>query len=250
MFQVIIYSILSVLIISLLSLAGILTLNIKTEKLKKFLIYFISFSAGALFADVFIHLLPETVEQYGFGIDISAYILCGIVASLILEKVIHWRHCHMPITKTHVHPLSIMSLIGDTIHNFIDGIIIGASYLVSIPTGIATTIAVIFHEIPQEMANFGVLVHGGFSKKKALLMNFLTSLSAFLGLTIALLIGTTSQNMTNFLIPFAAGNFIYIAGSDLIPELHKENTLKKSLMQIITFVLGVIVIGLLLFLEI
>lgn len=249
MLSIILYSVFSVLIISLISLIGILTLNMKTEKLTKILIYLISFSAGALFSDVFIHLLPQVIEESGFSLSISIYVIVGIFLSLILEKIIHWRHCHMPITKTHVHPLSIMSLVGDTLHNFIDGIIIGVSYLLSIPIGIATTIAVIFHEIPQEIANYGVLIHGGFSRKKALLMNFFTSLSAFLGLGIALLIGIQAQNSIKVLIPIAAGNFIYIAGSDLIPELHKKNNLLASLLQIIAFILGVIVIGLLIFLE-
>jgi zinc and cadmium transporter len=155
----------------------------------------------------------------------------------------------MPITKDHIHPFSIMSLIGDTIHNFIDGIIIGASYLLSIPIGIATTIAVIFHEIPQEISNFGVLVHGGFSKAKAVLMNFLTSLTAFAGLILTLIVGTQIEGLIDFLIPFAAGNFIYIAGSDLIPELHKENKIFQSSIQILTFILGVSIIALLIFLE-
>ena len=125
----------------------------------------------------FLHMLPEVVEKEGsFKLVISLSIIGGILLSFFLEKVIHWRHCHMPITAKHVHHVGIMSLVGDALHNFIDGVIIGASYLISIPAGIATTIAVIFHEIPQEIADFGVLIHSGFTKKKALLFNFLTSL--------------------------------------------------------------------------
>ncbi|MDA3855256.1 MAG: ZIP family metal transporter [Candidatus Woesearchaeota archaeon] len=250
MIDIFLYSLGSVFIVSFLSLIGILTFGMNTQTLKKTLIYMISFSAGALFGDVFLHLLPELVEEAGsFTLKISIYIMVGIIISLILEKIIHWRHCHMPITKEHVHPLSIMSLVGDTMHNFIDGIIIGVSYLVSIPVGIATTVAVIFHEIPQEIANYGVLIHGGFSQKKALAMNFITSLSAFLGLIIALIIGTKINGSLEFLISVAAGNFIYIAGSDLIPELHKESKLKSSILQITTFILGIFIMSLLLFLE-
>jgi len=249
MLNVFLYSFFSVLIISLLSLIGIVTLNMRTNKLEKILIYLISFSAGALLADVFVHLLPTVVDEIGFDLKVSLYVILGIVMSLVLEKIIHWRHCHMPITKNHVHPLSIMSLVGDTLHNFIDGIIIGVSYIASIPIGIATTIAVIFHEIPQEIANFGVLVHGGFSRKRALYMNFLTSLSAFAGLFIALLIGSKIEGMKNILILIASGNLIYIAGADLIPELHKQNKFLGSILQILAFILGVIVVTLLIYLE-
>lgn len=234
-----IYSLASVLLVSFISLIGIFTLAINTTLLKKIVIYMISFSAGALFGDAFIHLLPEIVEEYGFGVNISLSIIAGISFSFLIEKVIHWRHCHMPITKEHVHPFVWMNLWGDIVHNFIDGIIIGASYLVSIPVGIATTIAVILHEIPQEIADFGVLIHGGFSKGKALLINFLSALTSFVGLIIALTLSKYVENLTAFLVPFAAGGFIYIAGSDLIPELHKEVKVSKSLLQFLAFICGI-----------
>ena len=242
------YSIISVLIVSFISFSGILTLSIKKEKLKNFLIYFVSFSAGALLGDVFIHLLPEVIEEYNQSISlIFIYTLLGIFVSFILEKIICWRHCHMPITKDHVHRFTWMNLWGDFFHNFIDGLTIAAGFLLSIPVGIATTLAVILHEIPQEIGDFGVLIYGGFKVKKALFLNFLTALSAVLGTTIGLLLNNKIDNLTLFLAPFAAGNFIYIASSDLIPELHKETKIKKSVIQIITFILGIgVMYGLLL----
>ncbi|MCF7835460.1 ZIP family metal transporter [Candidatus Gracilibacteria bacterium] len=243
------YSITSVLIVSLISLIGILTLGIKTKKLKKILIYLVSFSAGGLLGDAFIHLLPEIVEENGFTIWTSFFILSGILFGLITEKIIHRNHCHMPITKDHVHPFAYMNLIGDIVHNFIDGLIIGASYLVSLPVGIATTIAVLLHEIPQEIGDFGVLIHGGFSRKKALLVNFLTALTSIIGVIIALSLSSYGENLTKFLIPFAAGSFIYIAGSDLIPELHKETKLKQGLIQILFFLFGIGLMSLLIILE-
>jgi len=244
------YALLSVVIVSLVSLMGILTLSINHRKLDHVLIYFVSFSVGALFGDVFIHLIPEIAEK-GFTISVSFYILFGILFSFIIEKFFHWRHCHSPETKEHIHVFAKMNLIGDTMHNFIDGLIIGASYLISIPVGVASTIAIIFHEIPQEIGDFGVLLKGGYSKTKALLLNFITALSAILGVLIALIFAVKVNGVVDFLIPFAAGNFIYIAGSDLIPELHKEecNNEKKDLLQMIMFVLGIIVMSLLLFLE-
>ncbi len=235
------YALISVIAVSLISLVGIFTLSIKAERLRKLLLYMVSFSAGALFGDAFIHLLPQIVKEVGFGIEVSIYLLMGIIVSFVIEKIIQWRHCHMPEGKDHAHPFAMMNLFGDAVHNFIDGLLIGASYLASIPVGIATTLAIVFHEIPQEIGDFGVLLHGGFTSKKALLYNFFTGLTAVFGTIVALLISTRIEHLTTILIPFAAGAFIYIAGSDLIPELHKEVEAKKSLLQLLTFVFGVLV---------
>jgi len=248
MLDVWIYSLVSVLIVSLISFVGLLTLSIKVEKLKKILLYMVSFSAGALFGDAFIHLLPDVIEEVGFGLNISLYVMFGIGFSFVIEKFIHWRHCHIPTSDDHIHPFAMMNLLGDAVHNFIDGIIIGASYLASIPVGIATTIAVVLHELPQEIGDFGVLLHGGFSKSKALFFNFITALTAVAGAIVALLASFYVKDMTTFLVPFAAGTFIYIAGSDLIPEIHKEVEAKKSLFQFVAIVLGVSVMLLLLLL--
>ena len=248
--QIWLYSLVSVFVVSLISLIGILTLSINVKKLRKFLIYMVSFSAGALLGDAFIHLLPEAVEEFGFGLNTSFYVLSGILVFFISEKIVKWRHCHMHYHDDHVHSFAVMNLIGDGFHNFIDGLIIAASYLVSIPVGIASTLAVAFHEIPQEIGDFGVLLHGGYSKKKALFFNFLTALTAVLGAVIALLMSNYFENITRFLIPFAAGGFIYIAGADLIPELHKEVKVRKSFLQLLSILLGMLVMYSLLFLEI
>jgi len=241
MLEVWIYTIVSVLIVSFISLVGIITLSINSNKLKKILIYLISFSAGALFGDAFLHLLPEIVEASGeFTLQISLLTLTGIAIFFIVEKVIHWQHCHSPITDDHVHPFAIMNLVGDSVHNFIDGIIIGVSYLISIPAGIATTVAVALHEIPQEIGDFGVLLHGGFSKGKAILVNFITALGALLGAIVALIASKYVPSLELYLIPIAVGGFIYIAGSDLIPELHKEPDFKKSMTSFLFVLLMVI----------
>ncbi|MBL4693791.1 ZIP family metal transporter [Candidatus Gracilibacteria bacterium] len=243
------YALGSVGLVSLVSFVGVLTLSIKSKSLESVLIYMISFSAGALFGDAFFHLLPEVVEQVGFSQAVSFYILAGIMFSLIVEKVIHWRHCHHPTTDSHQHPFALMNLVGDAVHNFLDGLIIGAAYLISIPVGIATTVAVILHEIPQEIGDFGVLLHAGYSKKKALFLNFVISLFALMGVLIALLIGSNVEGLVVFLVPFAAGNFIYIAGADLIPEMHAQTATSKAFVQFITFALGVGAMYLLLFVE-
>jgi zinc and cadmium transporter len=248
MLEIWLYSILSIFIISLVSLIGIFFLAISSEKLKTILIYLVSFSAGALLADAFIHLLPEIIQQ-GFSLLVSFLILLGILTFFILEKVIQWHHCHMPITKEHSHPVAYMNLFGDGLHNFIDGLIIAGSYLVNIPTGIATTIAVLFHEIPQEIGDFGIMLHAGFSRLKALTFNFLSALTAVLGAITALLLKDLIPNIEFIIVPLAFGAFIYIAGSDLIPEMHKETKLPRSIIQTLAFLLGMAVIASLLLLE-
>ncbi len=247
--QVWLYSLGSVLIVSLISLIGLATITIKTETLKRFMVYMISFSAGALLGDAFIHLLPEVVEEAGFGLNISFYVLSGLAFSFIIEKIVHWRHCHHLTTKDHPHPFAWMNLFGDLVHNFVDGLIIGASYMVSIPVGIATTAAVVLHEIPQEIGDFGVLIHGGFTRKKALMLNFLSGLGAVVGTVVALLLGGYIEGMEMFLVPFAAGIFIYVASADLIPELHKEVKWQKSLAQFFFFLLGIMVMVALIMFE-
>ena len=242
-------TILSVIAVSAIALGGISFLWVSETKLKKAFIYLVSFAAGGLLGDVFLHLLPEAIET-GFETTTALIILTGILSSFAVERFLQWRHCHIPTSGEHPHSFAYMNLFGDSVHNLIDGLIIGASYLASIPLGIATTIAVIFHEIPQEMGDFGVLVYGGFSKKKAVFFNFLTALTAVVGAIIALALGSVIEGFVPLLIPFAAGNFIYIAGSDLIPELRKDKPEpKKSAFQLAALVLGIVPMILLLFLE-
>ena len=238
-------SIISVLIISLISLIGVFTLVIKKAQLSKILLWLVSFSAGALFGGAFIHLLPEVVEEYGFTTMVSTYLLLGILVFFVLEKFIHWRHCHIPTSKRHPHPLAVMNLVGDGMHNLIDGMIIGGAYLANFALGVTTTVAVILHEIPQEIGDFGVLLHAGMKKAKALFFNFLSALTAVLGVVISLSIGTRLEGYLLFLLPFTAGGFIYIAGSDLIPELKKECEANKSFVQLMWLVLGIVVMLLL-----
>ncbi|MBR9681036.1 MAG: ZIP family metal transporter [Candidatus Altiarchaeota archaeon] len=247
--SVILWALSSVFLVSLISFVGAFTLSIKDAQLEKILMYLVSLSAGALLGGAFFHLLPEAVETTGFGFQTSFSILLGIVTFFILEKFLHWHHHHVPHRKGAIIPLAMMNLVGDGFHNFIDGLILGVSYLASIPTGVATTIAIIFHEIPQEIGDFGVLLHSGLSRKKALLLNFVGALFAVLGTIIALIASSFVPKLTALLIPFAAGGFIYIAGSDLIPEMHKEMNTKKSAVQLFSLVLGMFLMYLLVFFE-
>ncbi|MFH0837350.1 MAG: ZIP family metal transporter [Candidatus Aenigmatarchaeota archaeon] len=239
-----IYTLVAVLVVSLISLIGVITFAINLKKLNKLLMFFVSFAAGALIGDAFIHLLPEATEA-GFTLEISLSVLAGIILFFIVEKFIHWRHCHNIGCKKHEHTLAYMNITGDVVHNFIDGMIIAASFLVSVPLGIATTLAVILHEIPQEIGDFSIMMHSGLKRTKALLFNFLTALTAILGAVVVLLLGNI-ETFSFFLIPFAAGGFIYIACADLIPELHKEVRTRISLLQLIAFVIGIAMMALLL----
>jgi zinc and cadmium transporter len=240
----------SVIIISLISLCGIAVVWVSDKKLKKVFVYMVSFAVGGLFGDVFIHLMPEIAETTGFSITAALVILAGILSSFVIERFLQWRHCHVPTSKEHPHSFAYMSLFGDSVHNLIDGLIVGGSYIASVPLGVATTIAVVFHEIPQEIGDFGVLIYGGFDKRKALTFNFLTALTAVIGLIIAFVLGSSIEGFVPLLVPFAAGNFIYIAGSDLIPELRKDTPEpKKSALQLVSLLLGVVPMLLLLLLE-
>lgn len=233
------YALVSVFIVSLISLIGVFTLPFDQKKVYDILIYFVSLSAGTLMGDAFIHLIPEAYKDSVNPVFVSLSVLIGILLFFMLEKVIHWRHCHHEPCADHPHPFSIMILVGDALHNLIDGMIIAASFLVSLPLGIATTVAVAFHEIPHEIGNFGSLVYGGFTQSRALLYNFFSALFAVLGALVILFINAPSINPAHFLLPFAAGGFVYIAGTDLIPELHKHHSGRNGVLQVTFFIAGI-----------
>lgn len=233
------YSIASVILVSLVSLIGIITIPVSENRLKKTVFLMVSLATGALFGDAFIHLLPEAFEKSASKVEVSLYTLAGIFAFFVLEKFLGWRHEHIVEKDSPSRLLGQMNLAADGLHNLIDGMLIGASYLVGLRVGIATTIAVVLHEMPHEMGNFGVLLHAGFGKKRALLFNFLSASLAVVGTVIALFIGAGIRNFSLVMLPLTAGGFIYIAGSDLVPELHKDREPLKSLLQFVTMSIGV-----------
>jgi zinc and cadmium transporter len=231
----IVYTILSVVIVSLVSLVGIVSILIRKKNLSEYLLLLVSLSAGTLFGGAFLHLLPEVVEHQGFTPKVSLLLIGGVLIFFLLEKFIHWRHCHgqedhvhKPTNPSHIAPLN---LVGDALHNLLDGLVIAGAYLVSIPAGVATTVAVIFHEVPQEIADF------------------LSAAVAIVGAIIGLILGAKSQTFVQLILPFAAGGFVYIAGSNLIPELHKECSLKDSFWHFAAMVLGIAIMVALLLLE-
>lgn len=240
--------------VSLISLIGVIPLVV-SKRLRACVLFLVSFSVGALLGDVFLHIVPEMAEsgEIERGAEL---ILLGMLISFVIEKLIHWRHCHtLPDDNhehchDHHHHIGIMSLFADALHNFIDGALIAASFLVDVQVGVATTIAVALHEIPQEIGDFAVLLHSGFTKKKALLFNLLAACGAIVGAIGVLLFQSSIPIAESVLLPIAAGNFLYIAGVDLIPELHKETRISNSIMQLMSIVGGIGIMYALKFAEI
>ncbi len=237
--MIFIYIITATLIISTISFIGVLTLIFNKDLLNRILLGLVSFSAGALLGGAFFHLLPESIEEIGPSINIFIALIFGFCLFFILEQFIHWHHNHKCKGCKKVAPFSYLVLISDGIHNFLDGFIIAASFIVAFPVGVATTIAVALHEIPQEIGDFGVLIYGGMRRKKALLLNFFSGLVAVVGGIVGFLLSNSLGESVIYLLPFAAGNFIYIASSDLIPEIKHGANKKESLYCFFLFLVGI-----------
>lgn len=233
----------STLLVSLISITGIFFLTLKAHNLQKFVFILVSLAVGALLGNVFFHLIPEsfeTIENQGL---IAILILAGILAFFILEKFLHWHHGHdVEHLENHPRAYGYMSLMADGIHNFTDGILIAAGWMAGPEIGMATTLTVILHEIPQEISDFGILVHAGFTARKALWLNFYAALAAILGTVVTLLAGSAIESLSNYVLPIAAGGFIYLAGTDLMPELNKDRSRINSLIQLAMIVAGLALI--------
>ncbi|MEW6142124.1 MAG: ZIP family metal transporter [Chloroflexota bacterium] len=224
-------------IISLIAFAGLLVFAFKGEWLNKTLLVLVALSSGALLGGAFLHLVPEAISELGGSLSVFLYLLLGFCLFFILEQFLHWRHQH---GTTHgVKPFSYLILVSDGVHNFIDGLVIAASFVVSFPVGIATTMAVALHEIPQELGDFGVLVYGGFSKFRALTFNYISAVTAIVGGVIGYLASSIIHGSIVYLLPFAAGNFIYIAAADLIPEIKHAVSLRRSILHFCVFLIGI-----------
>ena len=221
---------------SLLAWIGLLALPLRETALKKILLPLIAFSAGSMIGAAFLHLIPEAINRSGPELDIFIWVLVGFSIFFLMEQFLAWHHHHDVISE-HKEPFTYLILISDALHNFIGGLAIGASFLVSVKVGIITCIAAAFHEIPQELGDFGILLRGGWDKYKALLFNFLAACTIIPG-GVAAYWGAEIIDMT-FLLPLAAGNFIYVAASDLIPEIKHESSMRVNLGHFGAFLLGI-----------
>ncbi len=226
------------LIISLISLVGVFTLSLKEALLGKILMRLVALSSGALLGGAFLHLIPEGIEKLEIK-TFFIFVLITILLFLLIEKVLHWRHCHKGATCDVHKSMGYVNLIGDAVHNFIDGLVIAAAFVVDLRLGLITAVAICLHEIPQEIGDFGVLVYSGFSKKKALLFNLLSALMAVVGGIVGWIAAQYSSGIESYLLPVAAGGFIYIATCDLLPELRKNISIKSFFYDYIILLVGI-----------
>ena len=239
--------ILATVLVSLISLSGILLIFNRPIK-ESLLRVLISISAGSLLSVVFLDLLPEAIEAELYEPHlIFGVVLASIIFFFLFEKVLHWHHCRCDYHEEHDEKkhLIYINLIGDAVHNIVDGFLIAASFMLDFQAGVIVTLAVILHEIPQEVSDFGVLLYAGLSKAKAIMANLLVALSAVFGAVIFYFFGQSFEKAIPLMVAFAAGNFIYLSMSDLIPELHHEKDSKKILKNSLWLLAGVLIIYLL-----
>jgi len=256
------YPLVAVILVSLISIIAVLPMLFKHKISNKTLLFLLSASVGVLLTTVFVDFLPELFE-HDYSIKIPIFILAGFLIMFILEKFVHSHHKHSHDHDNHNHGdcdhshdveehahghayhLAAVNLLGDGIHNFMDGLVIAGSFAINVGVGIAATISIIIHEVPQEIADFGVLLYSGMSKKKALIFNLLSALTAIIGAIVGVVLSTRIEGFTEFMLAFASGSFIYIAASNLVPQLHRHCGLRDTLMHIFAIVLGITVIVLL-----
>jgi zinc and cadmium transporter len=225
--------------VSAVSIIGIFALFLKDRILEKILLLLVGLSAGAMMGGAFLHLLPEAMEEFGEGAGIAPFVIAlgGFLFFFLVEKVLHWRHCH----KGHcdVHSFGYMNVIGDGVHNFIDGLILAATFMADEKLGLVALLAIILHEAPQEMSDFGVLLYAGFKKMKSLVLNYISATMVIAGGMVGYFFGG-AESFVKYLLPFAAGGFIYIATADLLPEIKKEMRWKKFLPSFLMFLAGIL----------
>jgi zinc and cadmium transporter len=229
--------ILSCFLITLCVFIAILLLSFNKKTLHKITIFLVSLSAGALMGGAFLHLLPEASHNIEIN-HIYYLVLIAFSFFFFMEKILYWRNCHKE--KCKVHPFAYMNLLGDTLHNFIDGLVIASAFIIDYKLGITTTLAIALHEIPQEIGDFGVLIHAGINKAKALFLNYLVALTVVLGGIVGYFISFRLEFIIPYLLPFAAGGFIYISASDLMPEIRQETNKKKSIISFLIFLFGIL----------
>ncbi len=231
-------------------LAAALFLLIDERRRARMLPHFVSFSIGALLGAALLGLLPQALEAHNATGTrlIPLTVLLGLLGFFVLEKMVLWRHCHVQDCEVHVSEQTVQSsagvliLVGDGIHNFVDGVLIGAAFLTDIHLGIVTSFAVAAHEIPQEVGDFAVLLHSGFNRKRAFLYNIISSFTTVIGGVLAYYSLNQLQHLLPYVLAVAASSFMYVAVADLIPGLHRRVEVSATVQQIVLIGTGVMVI--------
>jgi zinc and cadmium transporter len=223
-------------LMSCIALVGSITLVFKPRTLERILLPLVAFAAGSLIGGAFFHMIPAAVEEMENAFALYVWLVAGFILFLALEQFLNWHHSHSQ-SPSEREPLTYLILIADAVHNFVGGLFVGASFLIDFRLGIVAWLAAAAHEVPQELGDFGVLVHGGWSKSSALIYNFVSALTFLAGGVFAYFASATIDVV--FLIPFAAGNFLYIGAADLIPEIKKSHDMKTNLLHFVAFTLGI-----------
>jgi len=230
-------------------LAASLFLMIPDHHHPRILPHGISFALGALLSVAFLDLLPHAIETVGVerSDTVFAAVLLGILALFLLEKLLLWRHCHAGDCETHTddhfhQPAGTLIVLGDGIHNFVDGVLIAAAFLTDVHLGVVTSLAVFAHEIPQEVGDFAILLKSGYSRAKALLYNLLSSLATLLGGVLAYYSLENLSEALPYFLALAASSFVYVAVADLIPSLHQRTNASAAFQQIAMISAGVLLI--------
>jgi zinc and cadmium transporter len=224
---------------SALALVGALATLLTEATLQRVILPAVGLAAGSLLGGAFFHMIPESVEALGNGLWVYVWVVAGFIVFFVLEQFLHWHHCHKSAQSAH-RPLGHMILVADGLHNLIGGLAVGGAFVVDIRVGIVTWCVAAAHEIPQEFGDFGILLHSGWSKKSALAWNFASALTFLVGSVIAYFISGTVE--VGYLLPFAAGNFIYIATADLIPEIARETRARDKIETTTAFVVGLVLL--------
>lgn len=241
------FIIISTFAISLLGWIGLITSLLNKEALRRVLFFLISFAAGTLMGGAFLHLLLESLSENGIQLSIFIYLLAGFSLFFLIEQILHWHHNHFIFSGLKHKPVTYMILIADGLHNFIGGMAIGGSFIIDIKAGLLTALIEAVHEIPQELGDFGILIYGGWKTKKALIANFISALTIVPGGILSYFFSDIFN--TAILLPFAAGNFLYIAASDLIPEIKEDENAPNGFILYTAFLSGVSFILLLKLIE-
>lgn len=221
----------------LISLVGTITLIFNKKLLKDILIFLVALAAGTMIGTAFFHLIPESSSEIGIHTT-NVIVILSFVAFFILERILHWHHHHQINDK---HTIGTINLVADGIHNLLDGLIIAGAFYTDPSLGFLTTLAVVLHEIPQEIGDFGVMLHSGMSVKKAIIANFAVSLLSILGGIIGFLYIDITTSATAYITAFAAGGFLYLSTSDLLPEIKQENNRSKAWVSLGVFITGILI---------